>query len=407
MTATTVQPVRRGPRIPGVLAASVFQVACLAMASVMAARWLGPRSFGSFTFTLTLASLVALLLGLGTGTALRVLLTRAGDEGWLHSYVGLSVALLVVSAPTVLVLVLVLPGGSWSNAPATVLVATGALCSRQSSDLLHARGKSVLAITSAASSGLLAVLVFIALHARGRLNDVTALIGYGACYLLPALAVMVDRSRDPWRCHAGAVHKRRDLLEVGLPASGMQVGLLLVHRLDRVLLGVLSGPAAVGVYSVASSLSEVTRMLPQGVGQVSFFRAGDPSNNDNLARVRALTLAAVVSIAFLLGLAAPRLIDVVVGPGYGAAVTPLRILLVGEVLFSSTFIDSRVLLARSRQGLVGTVGVVCAGVAVVLYLGFIGPFAAVGAAVASVLVYALMSLLLALARRPHSPSGAL
>ncbi len=407
MTASTLQPLGRGPRIPGVLAAGVVQAACLAMASILAARWLGPRSFGTYSFILTLASLVALLLGLGSGSAVRVLLTRAGDEGWLYAYAGLSVRLLVVLAPTVLILALLLPSGSLSSASAAVLVSIGAFCTRQSVDLLHARGKSVLAITSAAASGLLAVVVFIALHAVGQLTAVTGLVGYGACYLLPALTVLRDRSRDPWLCHAGAVHKRRELLEIGLPASGMQVGLLLVHRLDRVLLGLLAGPAAVGVYSIAASMSEATRLLPQAVGQVSFFRAGDPSRNEQLSRVRALTLVAVGSIAVLVGLAAPRVVHLVVGQGYDEAVTPLRVLLVGEVLFSSIFINSRILLARSRQRLVGTVGIICAGVASVLYLSLIDAFDAVGAAFASVLVYALMSLLLGLAlRRDARESGA-
>lgn len=394
MTAPTLRRHVPGPRIPAMLLAGAGQAASLAVASVLVARWLGPTSFGVFTFTLTLSTLLALLAGLGTGSAVRILLSRSQDEGWLGAYAVLSGLLGLALVPTVYVASWALLQNSLASGSVAAFVSAGAFCSRQAVDLLHARGKSVQAVTAAASSGLLAVAVMSVLHSTTDLTAETALLSYGACYVVPVVAVLVDRVRHPWRRDTGA-RRPRELLAVGLPASGMQVGLLLVQRLDRILLGVLAGPAALGLYSVAASIAEVSRVLPQAVGQVSFYRAGDPASRHTLPRTRVLTTAAVAGIAVLIGATAPTLLDLAVGPGYGSATTPLRILLVAEVLFVMTFIDSRILLGLGRQRFVGAVGLVCATAGAFLYLALISAYAAIGAAFASVIVYGLMSGLLA------------
>jgi O-antigen/teichoic acid export membrane protein len=185
----------------------------------------------------------------------------------------------------------------------------------------------------------------------------------------------------------------RRLLARGIPSLGVSVGTTVAFRVDRYLLGVLADPTAVGIYSVAVTASEILRIPANAYGQVSLYRAA--SGTTTLAQIwrseRRLIVLALLP-ATLLMIFGQYAIDLVFGPSFAAAATPLRLLLVAEMVLLTYPVNVRVLLGLGATKTAGTTGLIGAAVTVALDVALIPAFGASGAAVASIIGYATMSL---------------
>jgi O-antigen/teichoic acid export membrane protein len=173
-----------------------------------------------------------------------------------------------------------------------------------------------------------------------------------------------------------------------------------VYRVDRYFLGAFRGVKSVGIYAIASSAAEMVRVVSYGVYQVLFFRQA--SGRASAREVNIARIATVLSTALICGVLAwlaPFLIVHLVGHRYDAAVTPLRILLLAEVLLASFLTDTSTLLTRAAYGLAfwaAAAGLVAALVADII---LISRYGAIGAAWASVASYAVLALTTRLAAR--------
>jgi O-antigen/teichoic acid export membrane protein len=165
-----------------------------------------------------------------------------------------------------------------------------------------------------------------------------------------------------------------------------------VLRLDRILVGLFLSAAAVGVYSVAATATDLVALVPGALSQVLFQRIASRSvDRSTLNRARAYALLSSVAIAAALFLLAPLGIDLLVGPSFSGAVLPLRILLLAAVILSSYQIDAYALAARGQIGAAASATVFGLVVIVIADLILIPTHGIVGAAWASVIAYALMA----------------
>lgn len=193
---------------------------------------------------------------------------------------------------------------------------------------------------------------------------------------------------------AGAA--RRPSLELArrIASYGMrgQVGgvmTLLNLRLDFILLGVLTGPAVLGVYAVASKFAELVKVPGMALTYVLYPRFAR-ERTESAAKARAMMPKAALLTA---GVVAPLwglsyLLPLIYGSGFKGAVLPAQIILVGLILEGVAGVVSGFLYGNGRPGLNSMAMMVGLATTVTLDVVLIPPFGATGAAVASAVAYA-------------------
>ena len=194
-----------------------------------------------------------------------------------------------------------------------------------------------------------------------------------------------------------AVALARRVLRFGLRA---QVGTLLLlanARLDFAIVGALVGPAALGVYAVASRYAELLRLPSTAFNYVlypEFARDDGPAAARKASRLIPRVGWIPAAAAIPLGLSAPFVIRFLFGNEFAGAVGPAAILLVGLSGGGVGAIATAFLYGQGRPGLNSVAMGAGLAATVVLDILLIPPFGIVGAAVASSVAYLLTTAVL-------------
>ena len=131
--------------------------------------------------------------------------------------------------------------------------------------------------------------------------------------------------RGPLRVNAISVH-----ILLGGALAALMVLSLLYQRSGVLLLSLLADDAAAGAYSAAARVLEALKILP-----AAFFGAmfpimvqgrGDSDAQRAFGRAFAALMVLVILLSTATGAAAGPLLALLFGPGYEAAVTPLRVM---------------------------------------------------------------------------------
>ncbi|MFL5966424.1 MAG: oligosaccharide flippase family protein [Gaiellaceae bacterium] len=166
--------------------------------------------------------------------------------------------------------------------------------------------------------------------------------------------------------------------------------MLLNLRLDFVLISVMTGPAVLGVYAIASKYAELVKVLSLALSYVLYpkFAAEAASRAAKTAR-RMLPIAggATAAMVIPLWIAAPFVIPALYGEAFHAAVTPAEIILLGLVVDGVGGVITGFLYGVGRPGLNSIAMSFGLVVTLVLDLLLIKPFGATGAATASAAAY--------------------
>lgn len=379
---------RRAVDVAGLAVAAAF---IDGLNAVISTRALGAQSRGVYAIALTVGSVVAGLGCLGVPTVGRVQLARKSDLE-LHTYLAFvpvhSVVggLAAVGLNQVLV-VTVLDQGSWGLSAVVGATTGGSVASMFLFDALHGFGDHRRA-TASNVFGSVVALILVLLVARTTRDPIWYLLAFGTSqYIQAALAWhwVAPHGNGPvqyrWQAH-------RRVLRAGASALPYQASTFATFRVDRYLVGVISGVTAAGIYSVAATLSEVSRILPLAIGQVLVFgRSSGRVTRASERRARLLALAGTWAVLGGVMVAAPYLIHVLFGEEFQSAVGPLRLLLVAEGLLASWFIDNRLLIGSGRFGAASATACLAAAAVIAFDLALVPPFGLIGAAGASVLAY--------------------
>lgn len=370
-----------------------------ALAAVFAARLLGPDDFGRLSIITFTVSLLGLLGGLGTSQAVRVLAGQSSDSRLARSYLTLSLGLaLVVAVVAVVALVVVFavspdlePDGNWL--PLVLVQCFFLLVGRQLAELAMVLISVPNGVLIQATFGASQLVAFGALRALDMVTLEALIASVTLSALVFALSVVILLfARGRLEAPGWYVPEVRQLLAFGLRSLGFSVGLLMVWRLDRVILGLVSGPAAVGAYSVAASLAESGRAFPQGAAQAVLGDvAAEGYMSRRVSRIRLLVPVAMLVGSLVLWVLAPTIVDALFGPAYQPSVTPLRILCFGESVMALVTIDSRVLLGLRQELTVGLIGLAAGLACPAIYFAGARIAGADGTAVASVVIYSGMA----------------
>lgn len=260
-------------------------------------------------------------------------------------------------------------------------------------EALHGLGYHKVAVFGDVISSLLQIAVAVGLYLADALDVVSVclciLIGSLAqnVYLVRRLS-LVDRTPE-----VGPVRSFREVLRFSLPALVTTLGQAFAIRGDRLLLGAMTTSAAVGLYGVAATLTEVLWIIPTGVAQVAFRRASVTRSADAGRQSRKLALIATGGACIVLAVIVPWIIPVVFGEAYRGSIELTYPLIAAVLPMASYQLDLAVLNGLGRLNAGGRVTVAGSAVLLVGCLVLIPHLMALGAAYASLAAYTVMAIL--------------
>jgi O-antigen/teichoic acid export membrane protein len=393
-----------GPRSRFAIAAFAGQAAFAAIAfvgSIASARILGPAGKGTLSAWTVASTLVALVL------------SGAYPNGFARAY-------LVGRRETVI------PTAAVHAAAVSVLCVLGA---------------AVAAVVGADPVGLLLFIV-IAVPVSVFTNDLLVLltaakrpwtyhlprIASGALFTVGVLVVFLtgsgDRHEVVWVLFAAStvvaaalyfilcarllgLSKRTEpaaMWRLGRGSWGASVADFLLLRCDQLILVLLVGPSALGVYAVAVNFSEVGQYLGNSIGQALF---EDERTLDASAarRIFRLTAQAVGGLCVIIGVIGWFTIGPLFGPGFVGARTALLLLLPGVVARGVAWTATQMLFAREAGKDVARVVAITFVAAVPMWV--IGALVAGvnGIAAASAITYGVQMILMVRQFQLHGSRG--
>ncbi|MEV6875317.1 hypothetical protein [Amycolatopsis sp. NPDC051128] len=380
---------------------SALQAAANAAAGLLATQALGPRERGLMVLGLAIGSVFGLVGGLGSGTAFRARLpavtSSAGRRCLVstYSWCSLGGAGLAVTAA-----VATTAASAWWIDPALrtpgFLVATagftvGQALLTQVPDGWFADGRfrrGGLAAAALCLGGLAGVLVSLTVSRSATV----VLAAQGLGMVLVGVAEVLALRRAGLAGLARPVpHAIRSLLRLGTPVVGLTLGAALALRADRYCLGVAGGAAAVGVYSLAVTLAEVSRLVPAAVGQFFLRDTATGLGARRLGPAIRVSVGAAAAGGIVVVAVGWPLIVPVFGPEFAAAGGLLALLALAEVCFAPFSVASRGLVGGGWTGAAGAVGIVGSVVAIAVYALMAVLAGPAGVAIGSALVYTGLS----------------
>jgi O-antigen/teichoic acid export membrane protein len=229
----------------------------------------------------------------------------------------------------------------------------------------------------------------LALGALGLLSVGWVVVMWTVSTAVPLL--FLARGIDPRACDP-----RLAVRSVGVGVR-YHLGLLslrLLLRADILILGALATTRAVGLYSLAVTLMELSRIPPDAVRQVVLGRQASADAAEAAAlTVRSTRLSVLVGLGSvgLICAAAPVLIPLAYGRAFAPSVLPLLLLAPGLIALNATRPLESYLLRLDRPMALTAVSMAALAVNVVLNLLLIPGLGAAGCALASSAGYALLA----------------
>ena len=369
------------------------------LTSIMVARLLGPYDRGLWAVALLVGGLVALGSELGVSSAVLYFSRRdrCGDMG-----VATSAGLLVLATSSLAVVgaslaarlgllpfVAAVPAGALFAALVAGVPANVTAVSRQallaSGDLLGAAWSQTLQLVSVLllTGG---ALVFV-----GR-DVVIVLLAYLAAQVLVTQATLF-RLRRRGQIHRPRVSTMRSLLAYGVQAHVGTVALFLAYRFDILLVNYFLGPAAAGVYSVALTLSEALRAIPEAGQMAIYARTAADGHLPVVGSMTRMILVATGAGSVLVAGLNFWLVPLVFGVAFAPASLAFVALVPGLAGLAVSYTVSPLLVLRGRIRATSASAVASLMLMIALDLVMIPRWGILGAAAASSAAYCALAIL--------------
>jgi O-antigen/teichoic acid export membrane protein len=364
-------------------------------------RALAVEEFGHYVYALSFTLLFNVLADCGVSTVLTREAARASGRArsLLERVIAIKLALAVVTAGTIFTVALL------TQAPPTTLALMGAFAAAMILNsmagvfdgLLRAAGRAGragLSLVTASAAGLILAGILFAAGAG-------LAAGAAACVVAAAthLATALWSSRDLWSlAPAGAADEApgplsrtlRALLREAAPVAVSGVFIALYFRIDSVMLHMLQGERAVGLYGGIYRLFEAFTMIAVAFRSVLFpvmARAGDGPRAALAVLCRKslrVHLLFTALVAVFITCEAPALLRLLLGGAYEEAAPGLRLLIwaLPAAFMADTMLH--LLIAQRLQGLATWAVGAAAVFNIALNLILIPAFSFVGASVATV-----------------------
>jgi O-antigen/teichoic acid export membrane protein len=396
-----------GGLLLGNIAARVGALGALALGTLVVARVGGPSAVGLYALLRVVPSLLGVVISCGLPGAVTYFLAGPTRDDRSLALTVVAMALAGGAAGTLLwtlcapllrsALFPELSIGLVILAGVTVLtqlsVATVKSCAQGSGDMLGANAVIVNEeLMFLPAYGLLALA-----GERGYTALVVALLAADLITSALAWARVARRGFFAWARRPSLPLARR-IASYGWRAQVGGVVTLLNLRLDFILLNIMAGPAVLGIYAIASKFAELLKVPGMALTYVLYPEYARMDRQEAMERARRLIPKAGLAIALAcvpLLLTAGFLIPALYGHAFHAAVTPMRIIVVGLALEGVAGVITGYLYGTGRPGLNSWAMGAGLALTVVLDFALIPPLGATGAALASAVAYITSTLALA------------
>lgn len=380
---------------------SAARIALGGFTSIVIARELGPQGRGAYAVVVTVATTAVVLGNLSIDASHTSLWANArtrdhtaisANSLFFGLVVGTFSALI-----TELVIALLGPGVIRIPGNGVLVLALAAIpCSMTAVYLNNAlllRGRIETVNWGAFLSICIPSLILLLLILAGEVTLEWLVALWTVSAAIP-LAILLPAIRPRLR-NCDFVLGRR-ALSMGLRYHIGSMALYLLLRADVLILNALTSTTAVGIYAVAVSLAELTRVAADCISQVILSRQ---MNSDDtfataltvrITRLNALVALGSVSLMCVLG---PAMIPIVYGSAFQPSVTPLFALVPGLVAMSAARMMSDYLLRLRRPLLRSGTAVIALLLNVGLNLVLIPAYGIIGCAVASSISYSALAVM--------------
>ncbi|PZS09930.1 MAG: hypothetical protein DLM64_09725 [Solirubrobacterales bacterium] len=374
----------------------------LFLVQLLVARALGPVGRARYALTLNLANIVWVVLALSLDVSTGAMVAR-GEASFRAMSRFLSAATVLLGAIGWLatcVLGLVLPARLVAHSPTGTLVLAGLIVPLQMAAMmciavalrLGALGAFGWAALASALVQLVFVLGLVAVHG---LTPGAALVGVslGWCALAAPLLIVIRRRVGPGALVPGVpAGMLRAAVRGGLALQPATLGLYLNLRIDLVLVSAFLSAAQAGIYSLSTTLASTVFLAGATLAQSALKTQTDAplpqANRYTTDFIKKMAVYAALA-AGVVTLAAWPIVRYLFGRQWLESVVPFAILAFAAIVFTVES-PARVMLARmQRPGQIGLAA--CAGALanIALNLALIPLAGIIGAAIASLVSYAL------------------
>lgn len=242
-------------------------------------------------------------------------------------------------------------------------------------------------VPAATAVCLIGVAVFNGLTVR------TAALSYIATYLVTAVAGLWFLRRTPIWSLAFDPRVLRRMFGYGVRSQTSFMTSTVIERLDQLLISLILGATSLGLYAVAVTLTSASTIAASTVALVAFPHvAALPSGPQRAASARRFVLLATAASALItipILAATPQLLELFFGTAFVRVGTVCRILLLGNIFLAFTQLLVALLRGLGRPLDAGAAGAVGLVVTVVLLAALLPTLGLMGAAVASLVAYAV------------------
>ncbi|MFB9839669.1 lipopolysaccharide biosynthesis protein [Actinoallomurus acaciae] len=368
-----------------------------AVSGIVIARALQPSGRGAYYVIATIASITISAGHLSVEQAQVWLWSRGADRRSLTAnalVLGLAVGVVapVVGGTTVGVLgPRVLPITGYGTLAMALLAIPGAMAVVYLNNILVLRGRVPVVNAAALLGGAFQCGTLLVIASVARMSPAQVILLWAVSVTAP-LAVLVPVARPRPRHWDRSL--ARQAVDRGLRYHLGLASLFLLFRSDILILDAMTTTAAVGLYSLAVSLAELTRLVTDAIAQIALPRQlGTDDEGAATATVAVTRLSTIVAAAsvVLMCLAAPPLIPLVYGTAFAGSVPSLIALAPGLLALGATRPIGAYLLRLDRPMLASSMSVAALLVNVVLNLALVPFFGIVGSAVASSIAYATLA----------------
>ena len=367
------------------------------LALVYAARELGPRAFGEFALVYTAAQLTALLADMGLTSLVLRQGARSGrvQRASFWTAVALNVAASLVCALALIAAFELLHGTGAATAAiyGPTLVLLTVTTSLESAAVAARRPVRVAGSRLAGNACVLGLTI--ALLQVQETPEAVAFAFLGGAVVKLVFIASATRSLVP----AMAVRPRliAPLLRKGSPFYGSAIAAFLYQRVDVLVLGSLAGVAAAGEYVAAYRILEGILLLPAAV--VAAFlpswaqrRAASGAAGRGAGMVVLMLVCIGALAAVELVLARQFIVDLLYGDEYASSALILAVLALSVPIFYADIALVWLAYVLGYEKRVAALGVFAFLTNVFINIALIREFGGVGAAIATVVTEAAISL---------------
>lgn len=367
-----------------------------ALVSVVIARSLGPEGRGAYFVIITIATTAISLGHLSVEQAQARLWTRPESRSGLSAnsvLLGMSVGVLSALGTAVVTTAL---GPQVMPVPSRGLLAVALLAIPCSMTVLYLNNILVLRARvewinwSGLCAGVVHCVALVVLAGAGSLSPGWVVVMWVVSQTLP-LSILIPVARPRLRSRDLCLARRE--LGMGLRYHTGLVSLFLLFRVDVLMLNAMMTNAAVGLYSLAMTLIELTRVTVDSIAQVALPRQMEGDHDSAAAftaRTARLTLLFATGSVGLMCAVAPIVVPAVYGAAFAGSIPPLLGLAPGLVVLGGTRTVAAFLLRLDRPVAMSAISVTALAVNVILNLILIPAYGIVGCAVASSIGYGVL-----------------